>query len=80
MKKVYFKPPASPDYYKNRLFRIKSIHNVYWNIDKKFKSVGIDFNTIDLYKTGDGDIYIYSDVPYLTTLRYISRSLLTQQN
>lgn len=64
MKKVYFKPPPSPAYLNNGLFRIKSVHNTFFDIDKKFLKHDIAFSTIDLDKNNDGDLYVFSEAPY----------------
>ncbi|TSC88482.1 MAG: hypothetical protein G01um10145_885 [Microgenomates group bacterium Gr01-1014_5] len=64
MKKVYFKPPFSPAYLGNNLFRIKSKHNTFLDMDKKLLKKGVILNTIDLDKKNDGDLYIFSESPY----------------
>src|SRR3989344_9705767 len=63
MKKVFFKPPSTPIHFKNGFFRIKSIHNTYFNADKRLQRLGIELNTID-FDNGKGDFYIYADAPY----------------
>lgn len=64
LKRAYFKPPPASIHYKNGFFHLKSIHNTYFNADKRLRRLGIEFNTIDLDKDGKGDLYVYADAPY----------------
>lgn len=78
MKRVYIKPPPAPHYLHNGVFRINNGHNIFWNIDKKLASKGIIFNTIDTDKNKDGDLYVYSDVPYPWEMALWGRVVATQ--
>lgn len=78
MKKVYFKPPPSPIYLNNGLFRIESVHNTFFDIDKKFLKLDIEFSTIDLDKNNDGNLYVFSEAPYPWELQSWQKILSTK--
>lgn len=64
MKRIYVKPPPSPSYLENGVFRINNGHNIFWNMDTKLAQKRIRLQTIDMDEKIDGDLYIYSDAPY----------------
>lgn len=64
MKKVFLRPPYSPLYSKNGVFQINNGHNIFWKFDQEILKNKIAIKTIDLDSIGDGDSYIYIDMPY----------------
>lgn len=64
MKKIFLKPPYAASYLQNGVFRINNGHNIFWKFNDALSKKQILINTIDLDTTGDGDSYVYTDVPY----------------
>lgn len=79
MKKIYLKHPPSTLYANNGIFRINNGHNIFWNIDRELSSKDICIKTLDNDKKNDGDLYIFSDVPYPWRIKEWAKTLVTRK-
>lgn len=79
MKKIYVKPPPAHHYLNNGVFRVNNEHNIFWNLDKELAQKGIIVQTWDMDRNRDGDLYVYSDVPYPWELQIWEKTIASRE-